>query len=45
MRASSKGSSPSFDDHPEVWGVAPLFALLLHLVQPLPTGAVEMEYE
>jgi len=45
MRASSKGSSPNFDDHPEVWGVAPLFALLLHWVQPLPTGAVEMEYK
>ena len=40
-----QGIFSSFDDHPEVWGVAPLFALLLHWVQPLPTGAVGMEYK
>jgi hypothetical protein len=33
----------SFKDHP--FGVAPLLAMLLHWVQPLPTGAWAQEYK
>jgi hypothetical protein len=45
VRSNLRETSLVSDDHPEVWGAAPLFALLLHWVQPLPTGAVGMEYK